>query len=276
MNSIYRYIIILVVLLSPSCSVAASWYPIEGPEAARILVPGERPLTMGQANVFFNCIEFGFGLALNQAEQETVRNALMQEYLQFKGDLLDDLKDVRDLWNEVCASSPDNRGKYRVILKDVFLGEAKKSPILDISRVISRINDQELDVIAAGTPPVTRRSLVSFLELVQLALKLRDRRVIVWDESVHQALEAAVLRRLPSLPPSGRNWLANADIHRALTVRGWQEVAADERDEINRLLIETFAPAPASGSALPIDVDAIPLPPPNLFQLPTELPWPVR
>ena len=264
------------LLSSPAFAEAPGWYPLEGPDAARILVPGDRPLSMGQANVFFNCIEFAFGVAMTQAEQETVRTALMQEYLQFKGDLLDDLKDVGELWKEVCAAPPERRGQYRVILKDVFLGESKKSPRLDISRAISRITDQELDVIGAGTPPVTRRSLASFLELVQLALKLRDRRVVAWDESAQKAVEAAVLSRLASLPPAGRNWLANADIHRALTVRGWQEVAADERDAINHLLIETFAPPPASGSALPVDVDAIPLPPPNLFQLPTDLPWPMR
>lgn len=276
MNSMCRYIIIIALLVSPAWCAASSWYPVDGPEAAKILVPGERPLTMGHANVFFNCIEFSLGVALSQSEQESVRSALMQEYLQFKGDLLDDMREMRELWNEVSASAADDKGKYRIILKDVLLGEAKKSPGLDISRVISRINDQESDLIAAGTPPVTRRSLASFIELIHLALRLRDRRVVSWDESLQQAIEAALLRRLPSLSPNGRNWLANADIHRALTVRGREEVAADERDVIDNLLIKTFAPAPASGSVLPIDVDAILLPPPNLFQLPTELPWPMR
>jgi len=109
-----------------------------------------------------------------------------------------------------------------------------------------------------------------------MAFRLRDRRIVTWDEPVRKSFEASILKRLPSLPPSGRNWLANADIHRALIVRSWQQVAPDERDVISRLLIETFAPALASGSALPITVDAIPLPPPNLFPLPTELPWPMR
>lgn len=267
---------IFVLASSPTFADTPGWYPLEGSEAARILVPGERPLSMGQASVFFNCIEFAFGIAMTQAEQETVRTALMQEYLQFKGGLLDDLKDVGDLWKEVCATPPERRGQYRMILKDVFLGESKKEPRLDISRAISGISAQELDVIGAGTPPVTRRSLAAFIELVQMALKLRDRRVVAWDDSTRKAVEAAVLSRLAVLPPAGRNWLANADIHRALTVRGWQEVAADERDAINRLLIETFAPTPASGSVLPVNVDAIPLPPPNLFQLPTDLPWPMR
>lgn len=276
MKYLLRYIMVFVLLTLPAFADTPGWYPLDGAEAARILVPGERPLSMGQANVFFNCIEFAFGIAMTQAEQETVRTALMQEYLQFKGGLLDDLKDVGDLWKEVCAASPERRGKYRVILKDVFLGESKKEPRLDISRAISGINAQELDVIGAGTPPVTRRSLAAFIELVQMALKLRDRRVVAWDDFTRKAVEAAVLSRLAALPPAGRNWLANADIHRALTVRGWQQVAADERDAINRLLVETFAPAPASGSALPVDVDAIPLPPPNLFQLPTDLPWPMR
>ncbi len=269
-------IIACVLLLVPSGAMAASWYPVDGPEAGRILVPGEPPLTVGHANVFLNCIEFGFGLAMTQAEQEDVRTALMQEYLKFKGDLLDDLKDVRDLWNEVCAAPPDQQGKYRIILRDVLVGEAKKEPLLEISRVISRINTQEADVIAAGTPSVTKRSLASLLELLKMALRLRDRRVVVWDEPVRKSFEASILRRLPGLPPSGRNWLANADIHRALIAKSWQQVAPDERDVISRLLTETFAPAPASGSALPINVDAIPLPPPNLFPLPTELPWPMR
>ncbi|MBP7633301.1 hypothetical protein KBA41_03950 [Candidatus Ozemobacteraceae bacterium] len=276
MKYMYRYIMIFVLAAAPAFADAPGWYPLEGPEAARVLVPGERPLTMGQANVFFNCIEFAFGVAMTQAEQETVRTALMQEYLQLKGDLLDDLKDVGSLWKDVCASPLERRGQYRVILKDVFLGESKKEPRLGISQAISGISAQELDVIGAGTPPVTKRSLAAFIELVQMALKLRDRRVVAWDDSTRKAVEAAVLTRLAALPPAGRNWLANADIHRALTVRGWQDVAADERDAINRLLVETFAPAPASGSALPVDVDAIPIPPPNLFQLPTDLPWPMR
>ncbi|HOY67290.1 MAG TPA: hypothetical protein PLP29_10400 [Candidatus Ozemobacteraceae bacterium] len=268
----------IYVLASVAGAGAAdvTWYPLEGPAAQRVLVPGEPPLLVGQANVFNNCVEFGFGIAMTQAEQEQLRTALMQEYLEFRSDLLEDLKELGELWKDVCATPVEQQGKYRLILRDVLVGEADRSPGLGISQAIRKINAMEADVVGAGTPPVTRRSLDALLELVQMALRFRDRRVVAWDQAQRQELEAALLRRLPSLTPVGRNWLANADIHRALIERNWQETPADEREVIRRLLIETFAPASKAGSAFPVDVEGIPLPPPNLFPLPTVLPWPMR
>jgi len=272
-------IIVCIYMLCAGMMAGAAditWYPLDGPAAARVLVPGEPPLLVGQANVFNNCVEFGFGLAMTQAEQEQVRTALMQEYLEFRGDLLADLKELKELWKEVCSTPAEQQGKYRLILRDVLVGEADRAPGLGISRVIRKINAMETDVVAAGTPPVTRRSVDALLELVQMALRFRDRRVVAWSEPERQAIGAAILRRLPTLTPAGRNWLANADIHRALIDRNWQETPADERDVIRRLLAETFAPAPKADSAFPVDIDGIPLPPPNLFPLPTNLPWPMR
>ena len=85
MKYLLRYIMVFVLLTLPAFADTPGWYPLDGAEAARILVPGERPLSMGQANVFFNCIEFAFGIAMTQAEQESAPG----ERLQVPGRLRD-------------------------------------------------------------------------------------------------------------------------------------------------------------------------------------------
>ncbi|MBF0502466.1 MAG: hypothetical protein HQM09_20175 [Candidatus Riflebacteria bacterium] len=261
--------------LRPAFADNSFWYEVMGEEARRILVPGEPPLTVGKQNVFLNCMEFGLGLALTQAEQEAVRAGLMQEFLTYKGKLLDDLTTMEKLWKEIASTDQDKRGALRLIIRDVLLEKMKKNPESMISHAISDVMKHREEVIP-GLPRIDKRCIASFLELVQMSLRLRDRRVVSWSTTETAALEAALLKRIPTLSPEGRKWLENADFHRAIIDRSWHRIAADEKETVKALLIETFAPASASGTEPVIDIEKIPLPPPNIFALPSDLPWELR
>jgi hypothetical protein len=233
-------------------------------------------LTVGQQNVFLNCVEFGLELALTQKEQEDIRASLMKEFLAHRVGLLQDLQKIEDLWAEILAAPPEQRGTFRQVVRDSLLDETIRFPHLEMSGIIREMVKRNAEVVVAGEPRLTRRSFDSFLELIDLGARLRDRRIQAWDAETLVAFETALLKRVPGLSPEGRKWLANADIFRALIYRNWQQVAADERETIKRFLVEAFAPAPKPGQPLPVDLDGIPIPPPELFPCPTELPWEMR
>ena len=268
-------LICLVLVLYPAVGAPLGWFPTDGEESLRTLVPGEPPLTIGQQNVFFNCLEFGLGVALTPQEQEEVRAALMQEYLSFKRGLLDDLRQLQGLWETISNAKANEKPQFRVVIRESLLDEAKKNPDAQLSRVITGIV-RGSEPIVPGTPRIAHRSLSSFLEIVHLALRLRDRRVVSWTPADREALETVLLKRLPSLSPEGRRWLSNADFHLALIDRAWRTTPPDEKDSIRALLVETFAPAAPADSPFPIDLEKIPLPPPNIFPLPTSVPWEFR
>lgn len=268
-------LLLMIFVLSPAFAAELGWHTTDGDEARRALVPGEPPLTVGQQNVFFNCMEFGMSIALTQSEQESVRAALMQEYLSFKRGLLQDLNQLQDLWNKIVLSKPEEKPQYRIIIRESLLEEAKKSPETQLSRIILSISHRS-EPIVPGTPRIDRRCLSAFLEIVQIALRLRDRRVVSWTQADSEALETVLLKRLPQLSPEGRRWLSNADFHHAIIDRAWKNTPTDEKEAIRPLLIETFAPPTPTGSPFPIDLEKIPLPPPNIFPLPTSIPWELR
>lgn len=268
-------LLLFVLTLSPLSAAELGWHATDGEEARRALVPGEPPLTVGQQNVFLNCMEFGLSIALTQSEQEAVRAALMQEYLSFKRGLLEDLQQLQDLWVKITLARPEERPQYKVIIRESLLEESKKSPETQLSKIINSISRRS-EAIVPGTPRIDRRCLSAFLEIVQLALRLRDRRVVSWTPADHEALETVLLKRLPELSPEGRRWLSNADYHHALIDRAWKNTPTDEKELIKPLLIQTFAPSTPTGSPFPIDLEKIPLPPPNIFPLPTSLPWELR
>ncbi|RCK81784.1 MAG: hypothetical protein OZSIB_0918 [Candidatus Ozemobacter sibiricus] len=271
-----RLMFVLVILLvTPAWATASFWYPIDGPEARRVLVPGSPPLTVGQQNAFLNCLEFGLAIALTQREQEAARAALMEEYLAHRGDLLAALEEIRKIWQQVEAAKPQDRGVLRQIIRDSLLEETQKFPNLAMARVVRRILQDGNEAVLEGPPRIDRRMLAAFFELVEMALRLRDQRVIVWDEPTRRAMEAKILQRIPTLSPEGRMWLVNADFHRALIARNWQNVPPDEKETIRRFLVETFAPGAELGERA-VDLERIPLPPPTIFPLPTDLPWEFR
>ena len=265
----------LVLLCNPVFAASLGWHATVGEESSRTLVPGEPPLTVGQQNVFFNCLEFGLGVALTAPEQEDVRAALMQEYLSFKRGLLDDLRQLQGLWDTISVAKAEEKPQFRVVIRESLLEEARKNPDAQLSRVINGIV-RGSEPIVPGTPRIAHRSLSSFLEIVQLALRLRDRRVVSWTPADREALETVLLKRLPQLSPDGRRWLSNADFHLALIDRAWRMTPPDEKDSVRSLLTETFAPAAPTGSPFPVDLEKIPLPPPNIFPLPTSIPWEFR
>lgn len=251
------------------------WLPTEGYEANRVLVPGTPPLTMGARNTFFNCVEFGLSLAMTEAEKEQAQIALMQEYLVFKGQLLDDLKGIGGIWQQLLQAAPEDRGTFRAIIREALFEEVEKHPDLGISKVLRTVLKDSETVLIPGSPPLSKRSLAAFFEILEMASKFRDKRVVAWNDQTRMRMEAALLARFPSLAPDARRWLGNADLHGALLVRNWNKTPAEEKNLIRGFIADTFAP-PGKDSGLPIDVDQILLPPPTIFPLPGELPWPMR
>ena len=249
-----------------------TWHPLTGPETERFLVPGNPPLTVGDQNVFFNCVEFGLQVALTLSEKEALRSALMQEFLQQKNHLLAALRELRKLWATITAQKPDEIGKYRLIIRDSLLFEARNSPNLALSQLITTILKDSEEQVTPGEPVISRRTLKAFVEMVQTAYRLKNRRVVSWDATQMKNLEAQLLKRVPSLSPEGRKWLSNVDFHRAFLEKSMQAIAADEKESVKKLLLDIFAP-PMPGNPDAVDIEAIPLPPPNVFPLPSELPW---
>jgi len=272
----FLLVLTLVMTLCPLFGEVSFWYPTTGPEALRILVPGTPPLTVGKQNVLFNCVEFGLSVALTQKEQETLRTAVMEEYLTHKGNLLTDLGELEKLWNEVMAASPADQAKYRQVLKDSLMAEAKKAPNIGISKMIAEILSNSSETIVGGGQKIDKRSFNAFLELVEMCLKMRDKRIVQWSTTERLELEAVLIRHIPELSPEGRKWLGNADFHRTIIFRNWQQVPPDERETVKKFLVETFAPNPKPGSTHAVDLESIPIPPPNLFPLPMHLPWEMR
>ncbi|MFZ2957576.1 MAG: hypothetical protein WA705_11845 [Candidatus Ozemobacteraceae bacterium] len=270
-------LVLFFVGLSPVFAENSFWHEIKGEEARRILVPGEPPLTVGKQNVFLNCMEFGLAVALTQAEQDAVRAALMQEFLTFKGRLLDDLAILEKLWKEIANADVQKRGALRLIIRDALLEEVKKNPNAMISRAISNVLKHE-EAVIPGNPKIDQRCIASLFELIQMALRLRDHRVVSWTVSETAAMESALLQRIPTLSPEGRQWLGNADFHRAIIERSWRRVSADEKETVKQLLIETFAPVSSGtpGVFPAVDFEKILFPPPNIFPLPVDLPWDLR
>ncbi len=267
--------VLMVVVTGTLWAGTDFWYPISGPQADRILVPGEPPLTVGLQNGFLNCLEFGLALALTQQEQEAARAALMAEYLANRSELLEALREIGGIWMKVEKARPEERGSLRRIIRDSLLEETQKSPQLGMAQVVRQILKNGNEAVLVGPPRLDRRLLAAFFELVQMCLRLRDRRVVVWDDQTRAALEARLLQRVPQLSPEGRVWLGNADFHRAMIAANWQRVPADEKEVIRKFLIETFAPT-GPGEIAGVDLDRIPLPPPTIFPLPTDLPWDLR
>ncbi len=267
--------ILVILMVTPAWAGGPFWHPIEGPEARRVLVPGSPPLTVGQQNAFLNCLEFGLAIALTQREQEAARAALMEEFLAHRVDLLTALEDIRKIWKQVEEAKPQDRGVLRQIIRNSLLEETQKFPNLAMAKVVRRILQDGNEAVLTGPPRLDRRMLSAFFELVEMALRLRDQRVVAWDEPTRRAMEAKILQRIPTLSPEGRLWLVNADFHRSLITRNWQTVAPDEKETIRRFLVETFAPGAELGERA-IDLERIPLPPPTIFPLPTDLPWDFR
>ncbi len=269
-------VLVLVGLAIPLSAETPFWFPIQGKEAERVLVPGNPPLTLGKMNSLINCIEFGLSVALTQNEIEGARAALMQEYLSFKGRLLSDLDDIQRLWLDVLQAPADQKGKFRLILRDSLMEEMKKQPGHAFSQVLQRLLEDSEQVFCQGNPPISKRSVTAFLEIVKNALRIRDKRVVAWTPSETANIEAEILKIIPNLNPDGRKWLGNADLHNAIIFRNLQSVPADERETVKRFLVETFAPLPKGTTQFPVAFDEIPLPPPNFFPLPTDLPWDMR
>jgi len=267
--------LMMAALVLPAFAEDDYWYPVAGSAADRILVPGQPPLTVGQQNAFLNCLELGLSVALTQEEQEAARAALMEEYLSHKMELLDSLRETRKLWDESGNSNPESRGKIRRIIRDSLLEETQKFPDLGMSKVLRKILKDANDAVIPGSPRIDRRAFSAFFELIQMCLRLRDKRVVTWDERKRIGLESQLLQRIPGLSPEGRKWLANADFHRSMISRNWREISADEKETIRKFLIETFAPQ-AEGEESGVNLDLIPIPPPTIFQLPTDLPWEFR
>ena len=250
------------------------WHPIDGKEASGILVPGKPPLTVGLQNVLLNCVEFGFSIALTEAEKEGLRSALMQEYLNYKGQLISDLMTIENLWREIFSKRDSDRAKFRQIIRDSLVEEVGKNPDFGLGKAIGDIQKNAGQIVFSGTAKIDHRSLSAFIEILQLGLKLRERRVLSWKKEDVSVLESAILERIPRLSPEGRKWLSNADYHRTLIFHGWDMMAQDEKPVVKNLLIAAFAPYPIDpNSPFPVDLEKIELPPPNLFPLPKNLPW---
>jgi hypothetical protein len=249
------------------------WRPIVGMESQKILVPGPKPLTVGKQNTLFNCIEFALSCALTQGEEESLRAGLMQEFLTFKEALLEDLQELETLWTTILESAPEDRSRYRLLLRDALLKETTRNSINGIGKILSAIEKQSQEAVVPGNPLISKRQIAAYFELVQMALRLRDRRVVSWNAAELATLEQELITGIPRLTPEGRKWLANADLHRAITAKNWNKTSAEEKETIRVLLVETYAPAGSKTGTMPVDIQAIHLPPPNLFPLPRELPW---
>lgn len=263
-----------VIAAEPVPAGEAYWHPIDGKEASGILVPGKPPLTVGQQNILLNCVEFGFSLALTQSEEEELRNALMQEYLNYKENLVNDLRTIENLWREIFARRDSDRSRFKQIIRDSLNEEVSKNPNYGLGKIIGKIQKNAAEVVFSGSAKIDRRSLSAFIEILQLGLKLRERRVLSWKPEDIAVLESAILQRVPKLSPEGRKWLSNADYHRTLIFRGWDQLASDEKPVVKNLLIAAFSPYPLDpNSAFPVDLEKIELPPPNLFPLPKNVPW---
>ncbi len=274
-NSLSR-IVLFGLLISTSVIWARdfTWHPTSGALADRVAVPGDKPLRMGDVNVFLNCLEFGLGVALTDAEIERIRNQFMEEYLQQKSRLLNAVRELKNMWQAITVDNPQETGKYRRIIQDALLEEARRNPTLPLSKSILQLESKSSEIVVPGSPPLTRHSLDAFFEIICFALRLRDKRHPNDDAATLKVWENALIKRFPSLSPEGRRWLSNADFHRAIVMRAWQTTPADEKNTIRALLIATFAPSAADGNGF--DIDQIPLPPPNLFPLPADLPWDLR
>lgn len=252
------------------------WYPVEGPEARRILVPGTIPLTLGDRNVFFNCLEFGMGIALTYSEQERIQYGLMNEFLVHKNKLLDSLQEISRIWEQILESSPDEKGKFQHIIKNAIMKEVCDQPGLELSGTIREILKNANETLISGYPEINKRTVAAFGEIVQFALMLRDKKHANWDEAATAAFTGQIAKIIPNLSPEGRHWLSNADFHRSIIQRNWSKTPSDEKEAIRRFISETFAPGNNADPNLKIDLTRIMLPPPNFFPLPTDLPWRLR
>jgi len=253
------------------------WYPIQGREAERILIPGNPPLMVGGHNLLLNCVEFGFSLALTRAEEEALRSALMQEYLNYKGKLVADLNSLMAIWKEVTGNKNIDKNRFRLLVKEALTEEIARNSVGGLGKVISAIRTRQNEIVFSGTTKIDRRVLGAFREIIELALKLRDKRAVSFSSEAIAAFEKELITRIPGLSPEGRKWLANADFHRAIIERALKQVSPEEKETVKNLFIQAFAPAPADrNSLIPVDLGAIEIPPPNIFPLPRELPWDFR
>ncbi|HNV69667.1 MAG TPA: hypothetical protein PKO06_08225, partial [Candidatus Ozemobacteraceae bacterium] len=109
-----------------------AWHPTSGAAADRVVVPGDKPLRLGDVNVFLNCLEFGLGVALTDADVERIRTQFMEEYLQQKGRLLTAVRELKNMWQAITTESSTEIGKYRRIIQDALLEEARRNPQLPL------------------------------------------------------------------------------------------------------------------------------------------------
>ncbi|MBF0545392.1 MAG: hypothetical protein HQM08_13210 [Candidatus Riflebacteria bacterium] len=251
------------------------WHEVTGPAAERVFIPGDPPLKMGSVNAFLNCVEYGFSLALTEREEMDLRNGIMDEFLSFKGKLVENLKHLSELWKVVINAKPDKRQMYKLILKESLQKETEKNLNSSISQKIAFIQKQS-ESLTSSNPPISKRCVEALEEIIQFALKLRDRNIQIWSKPLQDEFEKTLILRIPELTPLGRAWLSNADIHRSIILKSWRNISNEEKKTVRELLIKTFAPANHGKSILPISLEDIPIPPPNFFPLPSELPWPMR
>lgn len=261
---------------SLSGNPSVGWFPMTGPEAGKFLVPGTPALTVGMQNTLLNCLEFGLELALTEEEENSLRECLMGEFLRFKGKLTENLSELAKVWELVETAPPEGRARLRLLVRESLQEELARNGEQGIGAILKDIQRRAGEVVSPGNPRIDQRSLDALREIVQLGIRLRDRRNVTWSAAERRLFDQTVLAGIPELSPEGRRWLANAEFHRAVIFRGWETTSREEKDTIRSLLIPIFAPPAAHGEPLGVSAAQIPLPPPNLFPLPHRLPWALR
>jgi hypothetical protein len=200
-------------------------------DAARVLVPGEPPLTESMASRFAAFLGWVLEIPLTPEDRQRVRLVLIQDWTQKKQADIASTVSFLEVEAEATRRAPRERQMIRERLQAQVIGSLRGDKGSADSRWLVSLYEAAHPPLAPGNPPLTRKISDALLEYYAFTLREADLRHLTPDQALKDAWAASLASKYASFPAKDQQAIARAPMDLADLRVAWANASVADRKE---------------------------------------------
>ncbi len=219
-----------------------------------VLAEGNPPLRQSDVDAWKRLVELAFGAPLSQEQSAALQAQLVAHWREADNPTRDQLSQARGAWDRLGASQGAQRETLRLALREQLLDAADRHPDDGVSKVVQGLYDAASPILAEGTPPLRRGSVVALVGIFEWLASRAGGGAAQLTDREREEFVARLVERYPRTAPGDRMLLQHMEETSAWLQLQWEQAGPQGQANFRTNLAHalgvqgTLPPAPYAGA----------------------------